>query len=416
MTMRAVSRLLWLGGLVGSLGFATGCNKLKLPGGGLPQGQCGDFETVDGIAKIDFAGKYKLAADSALKLRASLQAAAALGTMANDIDAQVMSACAGMATDLGGSGSFSDAKAACDAAKAALTDARLKVGVKAAISVGYSPPVCSASMSAMADCSAKCSAEVDPGKVEVTCEGGKLSGECSARCEGSCSVEAGAKCEGQCRGECTANFNGKCDGTCNGKCDGKNTEGHCDGKCVGSCDLVASGSCKGECKGTCELKAKAECGGTCTGSCSVEMKAPQCTGEVTPPKATAECKGSCQAQVEAEVSCTEPKVVVNVMASADAELATRYKSGLEKHLPNILKVSIGMKDRIKGVVENALAAAKAGAEVAKAGASAGMEGANLASCVGARIEAAVKASARIEASVSVSVNVSASATASGSAG
>lgn len=405
-----------------ALTVAPACNKVNLPGGGGVPGrpgggaQCGDFGTTDGIARIDFQGKYKLAADAALRLQASLKAAAALENISSDLEADLMGVCAGLAADLGASGSYGSVKEACDAASAALTDVRGKLGARVAIHVAYTPPVCRASMSAMAECTASCTASVDPGEVKVECEGGKLSGQCSGRCEGRCDVEAGARCSGVCKGECTADFSGRCDGTCNGKCDGKNSTGHCAGKCTGSCDLVADGQCKGTCKGACEIKGKAECSGTCTGSCSVEMQAPQCTGTARPPQASAECQGSCQAQVEAKAECIEPQVSVNVSAAAEADLATRYQAALDKHLPRLLRISIGMKDRLLRVADSAQAAAKAGAEVVKAGASVGVESANLASCVAARVEAAARAAVRVQASVQVSVSVSASATASAGAG
>ena len=76
----------------------------------------------------------------------------------------------------------------------------------------FKSPKCGASLDVVADCAAKCDATIKPGSAKVECEPGKLQGQCSAQCEGSCDVEGGAKCDGQCNGKCDAKVVGKCDG------------------------------------------------------------------------------------------------------------------------------------------------------------------------------------------------------------
>ena len=249
----------------------------------------------------------------------------------------------------------------------------------------------------VADCAAKCDATVKPGSAKVECEPGKLQGSCSGGCSGSCEVSGGAKCDGTC--------GGSCDGNCNGECDGTATKGKCSGTC--------KGSCSGTCTGSCELKAKAQCSGTCSGGCDVEMKAPKCTGEVTPPKMSAECSAHCNAKAEAKVECTPARVGITVKGG-DPDVGKKLKQAIEKDLPLILKVAIGMKDQatklaadIKTVVDGVKGV------VQSAASGLGPTGAALTACVASPFTGAMDAAGSMSANVSVSVNVSASVTGGG---
>jgi hypothetical protein len=395
------------------------CGKMpSVPGApaipGAP-GNCPDTKSVEAVANFDWQKEFKLEASAAGKLKGGLSAAINLKNLAMEIDGDLKTACGGLAKDLGASGDFPDGKAACDAAIKAMGDARAKMGAKATASLAMVPPHCSASMDAMADCAGKCDASVQGGKAEVKCEKGELSGTCDAKCEGKCELGAAATCEGTCEGSCDAKFSGKCDGTCNGKCDGKDSKGTCAGKCDGSCDAGAKGDCKGKCGGSCQLKGSAKCDGQCTGKCSVEMKAPKCTGEMTPPKVSAECKASCDAKVSGKLECTPAKVVVKIDGAADASVATNYKGAIEKNLPAILKIAIGMKDRaasITGSVEGVVEGAKATVNASSGGP---VMTAALGACVMEPFKGAMDAAASIKANVNVSVDVKASAEAKGSA-
>jgi hypothetical protein len=238
---------------------------------------CPDVSSVQAAAKADWAAEFGLDAAVAAKIKGGVVAALELDAFAGKLDAEVKTACGGLARDLGASGEFADGASACKAAMTAMADIKGKMGASAKIKVAIEPPRCAASMDAMADCVANCDASVDPGSVKVECEPGKLSGTCEAECKGTCNVDAGAKCEGTCKGSCDASFSGSCGGGCTGKCDGKKVDGAaCAGKCEGSCSAEASGQCGGSCSGACEMKASAKCEGTCTGECSAEMKAPRC--------------------------------------------------------------------------------------------------------------------------------------------
>lgn len=385
----------------------------KVPG--VP-GNCPDVANVDAVANFDWANEFQLNAEAATKLKGGITAAINLQELAAQIDGDLKLACGNLAKDLGAPGDFADGKSACEAAIKAMGDIKGKLGGKVKLALDVTPPKCGVSLDAMADCAASCDAKLYGGKAEVKCEGGELSGKCDATCQGSCQLEAAATCSGTCQGSCDAQFKGTCSGTCDGKCNGKNVNGVCNGTCEGKCDSGASGECKGNCSGTCELKAGGTCQGTCSGSCSVAMKEPSCSGEVKAPEMSADCKASCDAKLSGQATCSPAKVKLAIDGAADAEAAARFKAAVEKNLPDILKIAVGMKDRVvgvtasvKGVVEGAEAAVKGAASASPVAAAA------LTACVAAPFKGAIDAVASIQASVDVSVQVNASVSASGSA-
>ena len=90
----------------------------------------------------------------------------------------------------------------------------------------------------------------------------------------------------------------------------------------------------------------------------------------------------------------------------DAEAAGKLKAALTKNLPALLKVSIGMKDKLESVTGSV----KTAVEGAKAAVTSGGDAAlKVGACFASSLEASAKAS------VSINVSVKASASASGSA-
>lgn len=398
------------------------CN--KMPGGGampgVPGGGGACPSSIDDIAKASWGLDAKLEG----RVKAALSAGATLKDISAKLEADVTTACGTLAKDLGATdadiapkatGPGKSAEAACDAAGKFMV--ALKAKAKAKVEIKAKEPRCTASMDVMADCAAHCDATVKPGSANVTCEGGKLSGACDAECKGTCTVEAGGSCEGSCsgdcKGSCEAGFSGKCDANCDGKCDGKNTKGKCSGTCDGKCSGGASGSCSGECKGSCsascDVQAKGKCSGSCTGECSVQMKAPKCTGEVKPPQMSAECKSNCDAKVSGQLECTPPRVEVTVSGSADVESTAKLKAVLSKDLPELLKITMGMKAGIEKAEAGVKASLEGLTAVVKGGAETALK---IGPCMAAAIEAQVQASA----SINVSVHASASASAKASGG
>lgn len=419
MRRRNVNRLIGISALVLSPALIN-CG--GLPGvPGVP-GMPGDCPTdPEAIASASFGLKGELEG----KVKAGLQASANLQNLAVEVEGEVAAACANLAMDLGASeedtkpaedGPGKKAEAACQAAVKVLGEVKAKAS--GSLKVDVVPPKCSASMDAMAECAGSCDASVSPGSAEVQCEGGEISGQCGGKCEGECTVEAGAECSGSCSGtcsgSCSAGFSGKCGGKCDGKCDGKATKAGgetCAGTCDGKCDAQAEGKCGGECGGSCDAactaKTGGECKGTCSGSCDVKMEAPKCSGEIKPPEMSAECKANCDAKVSAKVECVPAKVSVKLEGSADAEAAGKLKAAIEKNLPALLKVTLGMKGKLEGAVASVKASVEGLQAVVKGGGEAALK-------VGACVAGALKA--QVDASVSINVSVSASASASGEAG
>lgn len=398
-----------------------------LPGvPGLPGSCPADIKDPSAIMSANFG----LQGEMEGKIKAALSAGANLQNLAAEVEADVSGACGQLAKDLGASdddiaakeeGPGKKAEAACGAAVKFLGTVKAKAKISGKLDVKIVPPKCSASMSAMAECAGECNADIKPGEAKVECEGGEISGKCEGECKGSCQVEAGAACEGSCsgscEGSCEASFSGTCGGACEGQCDGKastagdKNKGKCAGKCEGKCTAEAKGNCGGKCSGkcsaSCEVKGAAKCEGTCSGGCSVEIKEPKCSGTVKPPEMSAECKANCDAKVNAKVECVPAKVSVNFAGSADAEATAKLKGAIEKNLPALLKVTLGMKGRLEAAIDNVKASIEGVQAAVKGGGQAALK-------VGGCLVASLKAQA--DASVSINVSVKASASASGEAG
>lgn len=388
-----------------------------VPGVPMPA-KCPDMKDPSAILKASFGLKGDLEG----KVKGGIAAAAELQGLAALIEGDVVMACSNLAKDLGASdadlkpaeeGPGKKAEHACNVAVKFLGTAKAEAKAAGSIKVDVKPPVCSASLDATADCAASCDASVKGGGAEVKCEGGEISGKCDAECKGSCTAEAGGECSGECGGDCSgsceAGFSGECGGKCDGKCDGKDSKGAaCKGKCEGKCDSGGKGSCTGKCSGkcsaSCKMTAQAKCSGTCSGGCSVKMKEPKCSGKVEMPKVSAECKSNCDAKVSAKASCTPASVKVSF--SGDAKAGAKLAGALEKNLPLLLKVAVGMKARAEGAVASVKASVEGVQAVVKGGGDAAIK-------VGACIAMALKA--QVDASVSINVSVKASASASGSA-
>ncbi len=392
------------GALGGVLGDVTGAPKC-------PEG-------MDNIASFDWAGQFKIDADAAGKIKGGLLAAGELKSFADDIEKDIKGACAGIAADLGAGSEFASAEDACKAAAKAITDTKGKLGAKATIALDFKLPECNASIKAMADCGGRCDVSVKPGEVQLKCEGGEISGKCGGECKGSCNADVAAACDGTCSGSCEVDIKGKCAGTCHGKCDGKDSSGTCKGKCEGTCGAqVEKAQCKGKCGGKCDVKGSAKCEGTCSGACSVAFEAPRCSGKITPPEMKADCKASCEASAELRAECTDPKISYRIVGATDTEAAKKLQATIEKHIPVIIKLAVGLKDRVIGAVKNVKSVIEGGISAGESiGGSMGGDlqakarGAALIACM-TPLKGAIDAAAKLEVSVNVSVQVQGSVSA-----
>jgi hypothetical protein len=394
----------------------------SMPGGGgapgLPglTGNCPDMAKVEAIESFDFEKEFKLKADVAAKIKAGAGAAVEMKELAAKIDGDLKVACGGLAKDLGHTGDFKDGQDACQAAVKIMGEVKAKMGANAKISLETTEPKCGMDIKAYGECSGHCDATVKPGEVPK-CEPGKLQGSCSGKCEGECEASASAACTGECSGSCDVAIKGTCSGKCDGKCDGKATPAgggaECGGTCEGKCSGSVKAECKGKCGGSCKMSAGAKCTGTCSGKCDVEMEAPKCTGKLEPPKVSAECKAKCDARVQAHASCTPPHIALRITGSADAAASAKFQAAVEKNLPAVLSVAVGMAKHV-GELTASMEVVINGVQAGISGAGDAMTVGKLTACVGAPFKGALDAVASVKANVSVSVNVQASASASGS--
>jgi hypothetical protein len=225
------------------------------------------------------------------------------------------------------------------------------------LTIDFQPPVCEASISAKADCQAKCSgsASCDLQANPPTCEGGTLEISCS----GSCTAEAGASvyceggCTGECTGECTAEGGVDCEGECDGTCMGTlNSDGSCSGQCNGTCRATAPGAqCSGTCKGQCDAacQATAEASVKCDGTCDAEYEPLKCSGGELKGGCTAEakCEANCDASVQAKAECRPPSLAITFSGAANAEVAGKLKLVLEANLG----VVVALEARLSGMFD-----------------------------------------------------------------
>jgi hypothetical protein len=398
--------------------FTVNCGALKgLPGvPGLP-GNCPDMTKIEEIDKFDFQANFKLKADVAAKIKAGVGAAVEMKVLADKIDADLLTACGGLAKDLGDGTTYKSGADACKAAAKLVGDAKAKLGAGASVKLDMTEPKCGLDVGVYGDCAASCDATVKPGGADIQCDGGKMQGSCGAQCSGDCDMTAAAACSGECDGSCDADISGECSGNCDGKCDGKASKGaSCAGKCEGKCSGKVKATCKGKCGGSCHLSAGASCSGTCTGSCSAKMEAPKCTGTMKPPQMSADCKAKCDAKVQANATCTPPQVLVRIVGAADAAAAAKFQTALQNNLPVILSVAIGMAKNVPTIVANVKAVVEGVQGIVQTATSDKMAGVALIACVASPFKGALDAATGIQANVSVSVSVQASASGSASAG
>jgi hypothetical protein len=122
---------------------------------------------------------------------------------------------------------------------------------------------------------------------------------------------------------------------------------------------------------------------------------------------SAECKANCDAKVSGKLECVPAHVSVTLAGAADASAAGKLKAAIETNLPAILKVTLGMKGKLEGIMANVKASLEGVQAAVKGGGAAALK---VAGCFAASLKA------QADASVSINVSVKASASASGSAG
>ncbi len=343
------------------------------------------------------------------RVTAFLGAAAQFSNAAFELQASLVDVCKRIGGELGMSSAelSGDVRSVCNAVRDKLRAELAAVGSGVQLQVVTTPPRCEVSVDAYAQCAASCDVNVQPGELEVQCEGGEIVGHCSGECQGSCAVEVQGECGGRCDGRCSAGCTGECHGTCEGTCSATDASGECRGRCDGICHGTCTAGCQGSCEGTCWVEGQASCQGECRGGCSVAYERPRCETDYTPPQIDADCHAACDARLQASAECQPGQVEVRV--SGDV-------AGVEERVER-LRAAFAHFGELRVIREKARRVRDAGAGLVAAArrlrgtAHAGIEAV---ACVAEA--AAVLPEAVASVSVSVEVSVSVSATASASAG
>lgn len=384
--------------------------------------------------------------------QAFVQSGADLVNIANTIENNVLTACINIDSDLmvtdtwsamgpdGGGSLDKETTEACTQAANAISTALNDVdaGASAQCQLSISGGGCQVMADAEASCEAQCSgmASCTPPSVTASCSAGDISGQCSgmcmanATCEGSATVQA--MCQGSCEADCTGmctpptggsiDCTGSCTGNCNGTCtvNGTATQstGTCSGTCSGKCDAACmiaagqpahcSGTCNGTCNGNCTITASGgvSCGAmaNCRGACSGMVTAPTCEGQVKSAMCSSDvnCQSSCESHASLTANCTPPSVSLQCSASASSSL-----SALQ------MTLATNMPPLIEAVQTQGPLALSAANNLVSTGANfvgtLGSQSGTALACATAAAEASANATASVKVSVMASVSVSASA-------
>jgi hypothetical protein len=315
-----------------------------------PPPTCPEATSPDKVASFTWVKELGLEGPLGVQVRGTSGTAVEVRLLAMQMESELRTACAAMATELGGQGPFASSQTACQAALDALRTTRAKLGPATKIAVRVHPAVCPESVDTVRDCAKRCNG--DDATPEATCSGVTV-GKCPGACDGPCEIRPPSTCDGTCLGRCESAFVGTCAGTCKGKCDGKAMAqaGECKGKCEGACDSVGKGECKGRCVGGCQLRASA-CNGVCTGKCSVPIEDPRCLGTVKLAGTGPECAAYCDMQSVHRMACGPALVDARASGAKDGAAAAAYVSAVEKHLPAILKVEQQLKGHMESVTKS----------------------------------------------------------------
>lgn len=323
--------------------------------------------------------------NQAAKIEAFFRATASFHQAAFEAHDQLLLACRNTGRALG----MSDAELQGDLADVCgAANDRLRSEL-AALRAGYTvrleaqPPRCEVSVDAYGSCMAECEAQVDPGHVEMTCEGGEIRGRCDAQCQGSCAVEVAGQCSGT------------CEGACRGTCSAYAADGSCAGRCEGACE------------GRCVVSAQASCQGECRGGCSVEYREPYCTGRVRRPTASARCRASCDARIEAEARCTPGQATLVVDGGLDAtqqERLARVQRAMREGVSQIL----ALRERVQRLQRSGTEIIRIAPEIPEAAMAVSL---GAVACATSAAAATAEAAGSLSVSVEVSVSFSASVTA-----
>ena len=323
---------------------AQGCSAADSVAGAGSSICCKQFQPGTDMLNVSFTANASLNG----QFQALAQATGDMTTLAGTAISDITAACQGIATDLGadpaaandgGLGGTDLANFWCGQAKAMIS-----ANLTGTLAITFTPPECSVSVQAQANCQAHCNVNgsCDVNANPPKCMGGTLEVACSGSCDGSVNpggIDCSGTCSGECTGSCTAQGGvqcaGKCDGTCSGSTD---SGGNCMGMCKGTCHVTApsamcGGSCSAGCKGMCtatEPSAKV----SCSGGCKATATPLSCKGGTLQASCNvdANCQANCNASASAKADCTPPSV--SITGAADVKTQAVIQT-LTANLPKI---------------------------------------------------------------------------------
>jgi len=325
------------------------------------------------------------ATNQAAKLEAFFRATASFHEAALQAASELMTACQSTGRALGMTDAelTGDLRTVCTAAHDRLASELTALRASYTVRVEAEPPHCEVSVEAYGSCMAECEAQVDPGEVQITCEGGEIRGTCDAQCTGRCAADVSGQCSGVCEGSCV--------GTCSAYAG--------DGSCAGACD--------GNCQGRCVVEAQASCSGECRGGCSVEYREPYCTGRVRRPSASARCRASCDARIEAQARCTPGRAQIAIDGGLDAEQQARLVR-VQTAMREGVSAILALRERVRRLNESGAEIIRLAPQIPEAAMAVSL---GAVACATAAAAATAEAAGSLTVSVEVSVSFSASVSA-----
>ena len=171
--------------------LALSCTPVGAPGGSTGAGSSAGA-SAGGQLGGQCRGDFGVSA-AASKLETFLAASADFTAAAAELEASLIASCRDMGQQLGldpaamqGTPGQSQVEAACMPVSAKLDSelSELRAAGNLKLAVVATPPRCDARVDVYADCMGRCQTEVDPGKLDLQCEGGELRGRFQAAREG----------------------------------------------------------------------------------------------------------------------------------------------------------------------------------------------------------------------------------------
>ena len=196
-----------------------------IPGADMVPGaaKCPDMTNYDALADFDWAGNFRDRGGRRREIKSGVIASVEVENFAKAMDADLMTACGGIAKDLGAKGEFKTGEEACKAAAKAIGDVKAKLGANAKLAVDFDAAEVrrvDERLRRAAPASATRPSRARQAKVNVRTR--RAHGRVRRAVRGHLRhVQAGAQVRRHLQRQVRRHIKGKCGGKCDGKCDGK---------------------------------------------------------------------------------------------------------------------------------------------------------------------------------------------------